>query len=137
MSRGAPAGVILEQVTLGEDRELPGSDHLTRLAERRERHRRRPLVVRVLTVGAGGLGAAAGLLLLLPFPEFGLPLLVAGLGALALEFDWAARALGWTLRQADRVRRWFRSLRPATRWSLVGAVVAALGGLVAWVVVSL
>lgn len=124
-------------VPLPDDRESPGSDHLTRLAERRERHRRRPVVVRVLTAGAGGLGAAVGLVLLLPFPEFGLPLLVAGLGALALEFDWAARALTWTLRQADRARRWFRSLRPAIRWSLVGIVVAALGGLVAWIVVSL
>jgi len=124
-------------VTLGDDRESPGSDHLAGLAERRERHHRRPLVVRVLTVGLGGLGAAVGLLLLLPFPEFGLPLLVAGLGALALEFDWAARALTGTLRQADRAKRWFRSLRPAIRWSLVGIVVAALGSLVAWIIVSL
>ena len=95
------------------------------------------MVVRILTAGAGGLGAAVGLVLLLPFPEFGVPLLVAGLGALALEFDWAARALTWTLRQADRARRWFRSLRPATRWSLVGIGAAVLGGLVAWIVVSL
>ena len=124
-------------VPLPDDRESPGSDHLARLAERRERHRRRPLAVRVLTVGAGGLGAAVGLVLLLPFPEVGVPLLGAGLGALALEFDWAARALARTLRQADRVKRWFGSLHPAKRWSLVGIGVAALGGIVAWIVVSL
>jgi hypothetical protein len=94
-------------------------------------------VVRVLIAGAGGLGAALGAVLLLPFPEFGVPLVAAGLGALALEFDWAARALARTLRQVDRVRRWFRSLRPATRWSLVGIGVAALGGLVAWIVFGL
>ncbi len=128
------AGVILGQVTLGETGKRPA----------RSAHPPRgeagappppPVVVRVLTVGLGGLGAVAGLLLLLPFPEFGLPLLVAGLGALALEFDWAAR-LAWTLRQADRANGG-PSLRPAIRWSLVGIVVAALGGLVAWVVVSL
>jgi hypothetical protein len=95
------------------------------------------MVVRVLMAGAGGLGAALGLVLLLPFPEFGVPLLVAGLGALALEFDWAARALTWILRQVDRVRVWFGSLHPAARWALIGIGAAALGGLVAWIVVSL
>ena len=122
--RRAAAGVISGPEPLGDDREPPGSDHLTRLAERRERTPPPPGGGRVLTVGAGGLGAAVGLVLLLPFPEFGVPLLVAGLGALALEFDWApARSSGPCAGRS--ARRWFRSLRPATRWSLVGIGAAA------------
>lgn len=60
---------------------------------RRERHRRRPLAVRVLSAVAGSLVALVGVVLLIPLPEVGVPATLAGLGLLALEFEWAARAL--------------------------------------------
>lgn len=107
-------------------------DVLTRVRARRERHRRRPLAVRVLAAVAGAVLAAAGALLLILAPEAGLPLLAAGLGLLALEFDGAARALAWTLRHTARARAWYARQRPAVKallWALSAAIVA---GIVWW-----
>ncbi len=117
-------------------RETSGSDRLAQVLERRERHRRRPLALRVLVALIGGIVAVGGLLLVVPLPEAGVPLLVVGLGMLALEFDWAARALSWTLRQASRLWAWFRSLRPFLRWSLVALGLGLLGAVILWVVSS-
>lgn len=72
---------------------LGDSDGATRIYARRDRHRRRSLAVRVLAAIAGGLLAAAGIVLALPLPEAGVPALLGGLSLLALEFDWAAAAL--------------------------------------------
>ena len=93
---------------------------LERLRERRARHRRRPLVVRVLVALAGFLAVAAGIVLLV-LPGPGLPLLALGLGLLALEFRWAEAPLARALRQAERVT-------PARRWQrlLGGAALAAV-----------
>ena len=85
---------------------------LARVAARRERHRGRSLFLRALVVVGGVLLALAGLLLLWA-PEFGFPLLLAGFGLLALEFEWAARALAWTEWRALLLRHWFgRQPRP-------------------------
>lgn len=86
---------------------------LTRALARRDRHRRRPLIVRALTVAAGVFVCGVAVILFLA-PEVALPLLVAGLGLLALEYDWAARALAWALMRSARVTGWFgRMPRPA------------------------
>jgi uncharacterized protein (TIGR02611 family) len=73
-----------------------------RLRERRDRHRKRPLLVRALVV-LGGLVTLLGGLALLVLPGPGIPLLVVGLGLLALEYRWAEAALGHVLRHAERV----------------------------------
>jgi hypothetical protein len=78
---------------------------LTRALARRARHRRRSPVLRILTVAAGAVVCVIALVLLL-VPELGLPVLVAGLGLLALEFDWAARALARLIARVSRVKRW-------------------------------
>lgn len=91
-----------------------------RVSARRERHRSRPLAVRVAAGITGYLLSAVGVLLLL-VPEFGLPLLAVGLGLLALEHDWAMRAQVWAeLRIAllrNRLKRHSRALK-------IGVIVA-------------
>jgi hypothetical protein len=81
--------------------------------------------------GAGFLLLGCGALLLLPVPEVGLPLLIASLGLLALEFDWAARLLALAVLARERLRRRFEALSPAGR---VAAVVVPLAVLAAVVV---
>jgi uncharacterized protein (TIGR02611 family) len=98
---------------------------------RRERHRRRPMAVRIGVVIAGGILAIPGAILALPVPDVGIPLLIVGLGLLSLEFDWAARLLGRIVRLAASVRMWFKRLsRP--RRILTGAVGLALIVLLVW-----
>jgi hypothetical protein len=95
----------------------------SRVAAQRDRHRRRPVPLRVVTAVGGSLLALAGLLLLW-VPELGLPLLVPGLGLLALEFDWAVTARAsaeWRVAiLRDRVRR----APAAVKWAVTIAVVA-------------
>jgi len=93
---------------------------------RRERHRARPLVVRVASA-ATGFGAVLAGLALLVLPGPGLPLLVLGLGLLALEFRWAEAALERALRHTERVRpkrRAHRILAAAAALALTAASVA-------------
>jgi uncharacterized membrane protein YfcA len=96
---------------------------LDRLRERRIKHRQRHIVIRILVM-LGGFAALAGGLALLVLPGPGIPLVVVGLGLLALEFAWAERALAKALEHAQRVR-------PPKRWQRiaggVGAAVAAAG----------
>ncbi len=77
------------------------------LRERRERHTQRHLALRAAVIlGAFGLLAIGALLLVLPGP--GIPLIVAALALLALEFVWAERLLAHTLRKAERAKRAIR-----------------------------
>ena len=83
---------------------------LDRLRERRQRHRERHIIVRML-FALGGFAALAGGLALLVLPGPGIPLVIVGLGLLALEFRWAEAALVRALEQARRVqpkKRWHR-----------------------------
>ena len=60
------------------------------------------MIRRVVAVVAGfGLFAVGLALLVLPGP--GIPLLVAGLGLLSLEYHWARRLRTWLLRRTARV----------------------------------
>jgi uncharacterized protein (TIGR02611 family) len=95
---------MLPAATLG-----PMSDHrvIRSLRERRERHLQRHLALRAAVVlGALALLAVGTLLLVLPGP--GIPLIVAALALLALEFVWAERLLAYTLRKAERAKQAIR-----------------------------
>lgn len=101
-------------------------DPLARVLARRERHRRRPLLVRVLAGTAGMILFVVGAALVVPLPEAGLPLLLAGVALLALEFDWAVRVHERVLRLVARLRalpRWTRLLATAVAAGLVVALV--------------
>jgi CHASE2 domain-containing sensor protein len=77
------------------------------LRERRERHTQRQLALGAAVIlGAFGLPLIGALLLVLPGP--GIPLIVAALALLALEFVWAERLLANTLRKAERAKRAIR-----------------------------
>ena len=97
-----------------------------RLRERRARQRERPVVIRVLVV-LGGFVALLGGLALLVLPGPGIPLVIVGLGLLALEFRWAEALLAVALRHADRVQ-------PRKRWQRIvggiGVAAAAVGAAV-------
>ena len=73
-------------------------------------------------MGGFGLLAAGGVLMVLPGP--GIPLVVAGLGLLSLEFEWA-----------KRLRRRLTRYAPESRTSQVVLGVASLAAMVAATVV--
>jgi uncharacterized protein (TIGR02611 family) len=102
-----------------------------RLRERRERHRRRPLPVRVLVV-LGGVVTLLGGIALLVLPGPGIPLVVVGLGLLALEFRWAEAALGHALRHAERVTPSSGRRRIAAATALVATTAGAAVAAVLW-----
>jgi hypothetical protein len=93
---------------------------LDRLRERRAQHRERHLLVRIL-VAFGGFAALLGGIVLLVLPGPGIPLLVVGLGLLALEFRWAEVLLARALKYAQRVQ-------PRTRWQQVLGGIGVLAG---------
>ncbi|RKR91120.1 putative transmembrane protein PGPGW [Micromonospora pisi] len=103
---------------------------LARVAAQRERHRRRPPFIRVI-VGAGGMLLSIAGLLLVWAPEFGLPLLLAGFGLLALEFDWALRARAWTEWRALLLRQRIKRQPPAVKIALP-LVMLVVVGVVVW-----
>jgi putative transmembrane protein PGPGW len=97
---------------------------LGRISERRARHRARPLAIRALVVLAGAVIAVPGAILTIVFPEAGIPLLVVALRLLALEYDWAARALGWLIIQWERIRGWLRRQSRVAHLLMASAAIA-------------
>ena len=95
-----------------------------RLKERRARHRESALALRV-GVADGGFVVLAGGLALLVLPGPGIPVVVVGLGLLALEFRWAEAALERALRHASRVAPKKRSHRLLAGAGAVAALVAS------------
>ena len=87
-------------------------------------------MIRRAAIVVGGFGLLAVGLALLVLPGPGIPVLVAGLGLLSLEFEWARRLRVAVLARANRVAPERRSHRIA-----VGAAAAAstAAGLVAGV----
>lgn len=104
---------------------------IERLAERRERHRDRHLVVRGLTVVAGITVFVGGLaMLVLPGPA--LAVIPVGLALLALEFAWAERLLERAIDQAERAGRTAKETTKAQRAIAVLCALLAAGAIVAW-----
>ena len=99
-----------------------------RLEAARDRHRARSPGRRLAVLAAGWAAGLLGVVLVLPLPELGLPLLVVGLRLLALRYDWAARAY------LPVARLWARlKALPATvKLALGVAAVAIVAGIVWW-----
>jgi len=107
---------------------VSADDARRRLDEARDRHRERSPGRRLAALAGGWASGLLGLVLVLPLPELGLPLLVFGLRLLALRYDWAARAYLPVARLWERVKA-----LPASIKVVVGIVAVALvAGLVWW-----
>jgi uncharacterized protein (TIGR02611 family) len=106
---------------------------LERLADQRERHRRRSRPVRWLIAAVGLTLFLAGLaMLVLPGPAFAV--IPVGLFLLALEFEWAERWLERSVEEAEKARR--RAAETTATQRVLGALsmglaVAAFG---AWAI---
>jgi uncharacterized protein (TIGR02611 family) len=108
---------------------------VVRLRQQRERHRRRPLVVRVLyiVVGFTLLGAGVGMLVL-PGPAF--VVIPIGLALLSLEFAWAENLLDRALEQGEAAKRKAAETTPTQRVLSGAAIALGAGAVVAWAVLG-
>jgi len=101
----------------------------TRLHERRESHRGRSKLYRAAFMLAGLAVTAAGVaMLVLPGPA--LVVIPIGLAMLALEFDWAERALDLALEQAEQAQRTAQEASPAQKALMAALVVLAAAAFV-------
>jgi uncharacterized protein (TIGR02611 family) len=106
-----------------------------KLAVRREAHRNRGRIYRVLFMLSGVIVLAAGIaMLVLPGP--GLVVMALGLTMLAMEFAWAERALERTLAQAEKATTTAREASRAQQVTAVLAVVLGAAALLAWALVA-
>ena len=95
-----------------------------RLARRREQHMRRGRLYRIGFGIAGALVTLAGVAMLaLPGPAF--VVIPVGLAMLALEFEWAERALETALDQAEQAREGARNASPVQK--ALGVTLTVLG----------
>ncbi len=100
-----------------------------RLHERRESHRKRSKLYRAVFVLAGLAVTAAGIaMLVLPGPA--LVVIPIGLAMLALEFDWAERALNLALQQAEQAQRTAQEATPTQKALTAVLVVLATAAFV-------
>jgi uncharacterized protein (TIGR02611 family) len=114
-----------------EDQDLPPLAR--RLRNQRERHVRRPRVLRVLYVLVGFTVLLAGLAMLVtPGPAF--VVIPIGLSLLALEFDWAEKALERSLLEAAKAKR--RAQETTTTQRVLSGIATALAcaAIVAWAI---
>jgi uncharacterized protein (TIGR02611 family) len=104
-----------------------------RLEAQRDRHRRRPFVVRVLYIVVGFtllLGGVA--MLVLPGPAF--LVIPVGLALLSLEFAWAERLLERALEQGEIAKQKAAETTKTQRILTAIAVALGAGALAVWAV---
>jgi len=102
-----------------------------RLEARRERHRQRGFLVRMLYTIAGFTVLIAGLLMLL-LPGPALIVIPIGLAMLSLEFVWAEGLLERALTQGENAKRKAQESTTTQRAFSAVACALAVGALVAW-----
>jgi len=113
-----------------------GSDHekpkiIQRLEAQRDRHRGRPLVIRVLYIVVGFTLLLGGIaMLLLPGPAF--LVIPIGLAVLSLEFAWAERLLEHALEQGEIAKQKAAQTTKTQRIFTGVACALAAGAFVAW-----
>jgi uncharacterized protein (TIGR02611 family) len=104
-----------------------------RLEAQRDRHRRRPVVVRVLYIVVGFtllLGGVA--MLVLPGPAF--LVIPIGLALLSLEFAWAERLLERALEQGEIAKQKAAETTKTQRILTAIAVALGAGALAVWAI---
>jgi uncharacterized protein (TIGR02611 family) len=117
-----------------EEQRKPSKPSLVeRLREQRERHRRRPLAVRVLYIVVGFTLLAAGVaMLVLPGPAF--VVIPIGLALLSLEFAWAENLLDRALEQGEVAKRKASETTKTQRVLSGIAIALGAGAAVAWAI---
>lgn len=104
-----------------------------RLEAQRDRHRRRPFVVRVLYIGVGFTLLLGGIaMLVLPGPAF--LVIPIGLALLSLEFAWAERLLERALEQGEAAKQKAAETTSTQRILTAIAVALAAGAVAVWAV---
>jgi len=90
----------------------------------------------VLTLSAGFVLIGAGVLLLVPLPEVGLPMILGGLRLLGRRYAWARTANAWVDEVVRAARRGWRGLPHSVRLTLVAAILIGLAAgtwqLISW-----
>jgi uncharacterized protein (TIGR02611 family) len=118
---------------VGQDETGSRLSLIERVRERQERHRQRNRLYRVAFAVLGFVVLFAGLVMLVT-PGPGIPVVIIGLGMLALEFAWAER---WLERLLEKAEAAVEQVARGSTWqrALLGAVGAvAVIALVAIVV---
>jgi uncharacterized protein (TIGR02611 family) len=106
---------------------------IERVRARQERHRQRNRIYRVAFAIAGFLVLLAGLVMLVT-PGPGIPVIIIGLGMLALEFAWAERWLERFLEKAEAAVEQVSQGSPLQRAALVAVGAAAVIALIAIII---
>jgi uncharacterized protein (TIGR02611 family) len=105
---------------------------IERVRARQRRHRQRNRVYRVAFAAVGFVVLLAGVVMLVT-PGPGIPVIILGLGMLALEFAWAERWLERILEKAEAAVEQVAQGSPLQRAALVGlgvVSVVALGAII-------
>lgn len=115
------------------EQEAPQERHrlLEELAERRERHLKRPRIVRFLVVLAGATVLLAGLVMFVT-PGPALVVIPIGLAMLALEFAWAERMLERAIDRAEAAGRVAKETTRTQRIVTAVGVLLAAAAFAAW-----
>jgi uncharacterized protein (TIGR02611 family) len=112
------------------DEESSKPSVIDRLRQSRDRHRARPLIVRVLMILVGFTLLLAGVaMLVLPGPAF--VVIPVGLALLSLEFAWAEKLLERAIEQGEVAKR---KANEATKTQRILGIVATVLGVAALVV---
>jgi uncharacterized protein (TIGR02611 family) len=107
---------------------------IERVRARQRRHRQRNRIYRVAFAAAGFIVLLAGVVMLVT-PGPGIPVIILGLGMLALEFSWAERWLERLLEKAEAAVEQVAQGSPLQRAALVGLGVVSVAALIAIIVV--
>lgn len=108
---------------------------IERVRARRDRHKERNRIYRAAFAVAGFVVLAAGVVMLVT-PGPGIPVIILGLGMLALEFAWAERWLERLVTRAEQAVDQVTKGSPARRAALLAvgaiAVVASVVIVIFW-----
>ena len=103
---------------------------IERVRARRVRHRQRNRIVRIAFALAGFVVLLAGVIMLVT-PGPGIPVIILGLGMLALEFAWAERWLERVLNRAEQAVDQVTQGSPVRRAAVILIGFATLAGTIA------
>jgi uncharacterized protein (TIGR02611 family) len=106
---------------------------IERVRARRDRHKERNRIYRIAFAVVGFVVLAAGVVMLVT-PGPGIPVIILGLGMLALEFAWAERWLERLLARAEQAVDQVTQGSPLRRAALLAAGALAVVAIVVMVV---